>query len=64
MSNTEDRYKEHEARHNGRVVGMYGEPKHLNPHEIGTGPWLAWNAAWEDGHKRHLKMKTRVVKAI
>lgn len=62
VSNTEDAYREQDAKRKGHVEGLYGEPN-VNPYKPSTGTWLAWDTGWRDGHKRHLKMKTRRVRA-
>ncbi len=64
MSETDEHYRQHDAKQKGHVQGLYGEPKTLNPYKPGTGTCLAWDDGWQDGHKRHLKMKTRKVRAI
>ena len=53
-----------EAKRNGWVVGAYGEPKHLNPHNQNTPMYTAWGDGWENGHAASERMKTRKVRAI
>ncbi len=64
MSNTEDRYREQDARRMGYVVGSYGEPKHLNPYTADDDAYAAWIVGWESGHAASERMKTRKVRAI
>lgn len=63
MSRTTDYYREQDAKRKGHIQGLYGEPKTINPYKPGTGTWLAWDMGWQTGHERHLKMKTREVRA-
>ena len=53
-----------EARRKGYVVGAYGEPAHLNPHNQNTVMYTVWRAGWENGHAASERMKTRKVRAI
>ena len=63
MSPTAETYRQQDAKRKGHVEGLYGDPN-VNPYKPGTGTWLAWDEGWRNGHKGHLKMKKRKVKAI
>ena len=64
MSARQPRKRSVEARRDGRVVGSYGEPKHLNPYSQNSDRYGPWNVGWEAGHRAHLRMKTRKVRAM
>jgi len=64
MSETDDRYREHDAKGKGHVQGLYGEPRSINPYKPGTGTYLAWLDGWKCGKVRHMRMRHRRVHAI